>query len=62
MGPCVGDCSGTHRVFVTDIVTLVNIAVSTLDSSACPHGIPAGREVDVAVILQAVNNALEGCE
>lgn len=59
--PCVGDCSNTRTVAITDIITLVNIALGTTQSSACPNGVPSGVEVNVAVIIQAVNNALNGC-
>jgi len=59
--PCVGDCGGTHVVAVSDVITLVNIALGTAQPSACPHGIPGGAEVDVALIVQAVNDALSGC-
>ena len=59
---CVGDCSGTATVAIDDLVTLVNIALGTAQPSACPNGgLPLGGEVDVAVIIQAVNNALNGC-
>jgi hypothetical protein len=59
---CVGDCSGTDTVAVNDLITLVNIALGTALPSACPNGgLPLGGEVDVAVILQAVNNLLNGC-
>jgi hypothetical protein len=54
----VGDCSGTGSVTITDIITLVNIALENDPPSACPHGIPSGSGVDVTLIIQAVNNAL----
>src|SRR5437870_1816793 len=28
---CVGDCGGTHRVAINDIIALVNIALGTTD-------------------------------
>jgi hypothetical protein len=58
---CLGDCSGTHTVAVNDVITLVNIALGTAQPSACPEGIPSGAQVNVALIIQAVNNALSGC-
>jgi hypothetical protein len=59
---CVGDCAGADTVAINDLVTLVNIALGTTQPSACPNGgLPLGGEVDVAVIIQAVNNALNGC-
>jgi hypothetical protein len=53
-----GDCSGTGSVTISGIITLVNIALGTAEASACPHGIPSGSEVNIALIIQAVNNAL----
>jgi hypothetical protein len=38
---------------------MVNIALS--NEGSCPYGIPAGAEVDVALIIQATDNALNGC-
>jgi hypothetical protein len=35
--------------------------LATATSTACPNGIPRGAQVDVALILTAVNNALNGC-
>jgi hypothetical protein len=63
---CVGDCDGSGDVTVDEIVTLVNMALgSQTQLSACPHGIPADitdvSQIDVSVIVQAVNNALSGC-
>src|SRR5262249_11889839 len=58
---CTGDCSGSGNVTVAGIIVLVNIALGTAQPSACPDGIPAGESVNVALIVQAVNNALNGC-
>jgi hypothetical protein len=58
---CVGDCSGTHTVAVNDIIILVNIALGNASASTCAHGVPSGAEVNVALIIQSVNNALNGC-
>ena len=43
------------------LLTLVGIALGNARPSACPNGVPSGAEVDIALILQAVNNALNGC-
>ena len=59
--PCVGDCGGTQTVAVNDLVTLVNVALGNAPASACPYGVPSGAAVDIAMIIQAVNNALGGC-
>jgi len=59
---CVGDCNGEGHVTVDEILTLVNIALGNADATACPNGIPSGvLQVDVVLILTAVNNALDGC-
>jgi hypothetical protein len=54
----VGDCSGRGSVSISDLITLVNIALGSQPASACPDGIPAGTTVDIALLIQAVNNAL----
>jgi hypothetical protein len=59
--PCVGDCNGDRSVTVNEILTMVNIALGNADATACPNGIPSGAQVDVALILTAVNHALNGC-
>jgi hypothetical protein len=58
---CVGDCNADGEVTVDEILTMVNIALGNADATACPNGIPSGAQVDVALILTAVNNALNGC-
>jgi len=59
---CIGDCSGTDSVAVNNLLTLVNIALGTAEPATCPDGgLPVGGNVTVAVIIQAVNNALNGC-
>jgi hypothetical protein len=60
-GACVGDCDGSGDVTVNEIIVLVNVGLGTGSASACPNGIPSGSEVDITLIIQAVNNALNGC-
>ena len=60
-GICVGDCDGNGEVTVDDLLTLVNVALGDAELSLCQYGVPSGAEVDIALILQAVNNALNGC-
>jgi hypothetical protein len=55
-----GDCDGSGDVAVNEIITLVNIALGTAQPSACASGVPSGAEVNVALIIQAVSNALNG--
>jgi cysteine-rich repeat protein len=58
---CAGDCSGDAAVTIEELITLVNIALGNAQPSACLHGVPSGAEVNVALIIQAVNVALNGC-
>jgi hypothetical protein len=58
---CVGDCSGTSIVAIDDLITLVTIALGNAPPSACSHGVPSDADVNVAMIVRAVNNALNGC-
>jgi hypothetical protein len=45
-----------------ELLTLVNIALGKAQpSAACPHGVPSGADVDITLIIRAVNNALGGC-
>jgi len=48
-------------VNVNELITMVNIDLGTADASACPNGIPSGGNVDIALLIQAVNNALNAC-
>ena len=57
---CVGDCNGDGQVMINALLTLVNIALGNADASVCPRGVPSGADVNVALILEAVNNALNG--
>jgi len=62
--PCVGDCDGRGDVTVNEIITLVNIALGTEHVADCPNGLAPGTtdaNVTVALIIQAVNNALGTC-
>ncbi len=58
---CAGDCDGNGSVAVDELVMLVNIALGEAQGSRCPHGLPSGATVAIAVILHGVNNALTGC-
>ncbi len=58
---CVGDCNGDHSVAVEELLTLATVALGNAGPSSCPHGIPAGAQVDVRLIIQAVNNLMNGC-
>jgi YVTN family beta-propeller protein len=56
---CVGDCNGDHQVTVTEILTMVNMALG--NGGTCPNGLAAGVTPDVSAILTAVNNVMDGC-
>jgi sugar lactone lactonase YvrE len=56
---CVGDCDNDGHVTIDELLTLVNIALG--NGGSCQNGVPPGADVDVALILQAVNKALNGC-
>jgi hypothetical protein len=62
---CVGDCDGGGAVTVNEIIVLVNMALGTTQLAACPKGIPPAitdpSQINVALIIQAVNAALNGC-
>jgi hypothetical protein len=60
--PCAGDCRGDGQVTVDEILTLVEIALGELPTSACASG--DGNhdgQITVDEILVAVNHALNGC-
>jgi len=58
---CVGDCDGTGNGSIGSLVTLVSIALGSAPLSACPYGVPSGGPVTVALLIQAVDNTLDGC-
>ena len=58
---CHGDCDGSGDVTVNEIISLVNIALGNAKLSDCTNGILSGADVDVVLIIQAVNNALDRC-
>ena len=59
---CVGDCTGGGQVTVDEILTMVNIALGTVQVSGCNAGdVNGDGEITVDEILTAVNNALTGC-
>ena len=61
VGSCAGDCNDSRAVQTNELVTLVSIDLGTALASACPHGVPGGAAVDIALLIEAVNNALGGC-
>ena len=59
---CVGDCDGSGDVSISEIITMVNIALGSADISTCRAGDPDNSgTIEISEIIQAVNNALNGC-
>jgi hypothetical protein len=58
---CIGDCDDSGGVTVNELIILVNIALGNDPASTCPHGVPSGAEINIALIMQAVDDALNGC-
>ena len=58
---CDGDCNNDGHVTIDELLTLANIKLGNAQASACQHGIPTGAEVNIALVIQAVNNALTQC-
>ena len=61
MDLCTGDCHGDGQSTVDELLTLVNIALGNAQPSVCRPGVPRGAAVDVALIVQAVDQALSRC-
>jgi hypothetical protein len=57
---CEGDCDGDGTVLVSEVLTLVNIALGLLPASACQERDP-GRAVTIDVLVRAVASGLNGC-
>jgi hypothetical protein len=61
-GRCTGNCDGNEVVTVDEIITMVNIALGSVNLDRCVAGDASGDGVvTVDEILQAVTNALDGC-
>lgn len=58
---CTGNCNGDGEVTIDELLVLVNVALGNAQASACLRGVPSGAKVDIALIIRAVNNALNGC-
>ncbi len=58
---CSGDCNGDGRITVDEIITLVNIALGDAQASSCARGIANVAQVGIALIVEAIGNALNGC-
>ncbi len=59
---CGGDCDGSGDVNISELITLVNIALGSTPVSACePGDIDQDGNVTINELIVAVNNALNGC-
>jgi hypothetical protein len=59
--PCVGDCDGNDNVAINELIVGVNIALERESVNACPAFVSSLGTVDIARLIQGVNNALNGC-
>jgi YVTN family beta-propeller protein len=61
-GRCVGDCGSDGEVTVSELITMVNIALGTADVSTCTAGdVDGNGEITISELITAVNHALTGC-
>ncbi len=59
---CVGDCNGDGEVGISELITMVNIALGNASISTCLAGDANNDgQIEINEIIQAVNNALNGC-
>jgi hypothetical protein len=58
---CVGDCSGTGVVSISNLILGVNIVLGNQPTGACPAFENPQGQVDIAQLIKGVNNALHGC-
>jgi hypothetical protein len=58
---CVGDCSRTGTVTIGDLIVAVNVALGIRPGTSCPAVQNNLGDVDVTQLVQAVDNALNGC-
>ena len=59
---CAGDCDGDGAVTITEIVTLVGIALGQESIESCEAANGDGDlQISISELLTAVNRALDGC-
>ena len=58
---CVGDCTGTNQVTISDLILAVDILLGFAPVSDCPAFANADGMVTIATLITGVNNALNGC-
>jgi len=61
-GGCAGDCNDDGSVAINELITGVNISLGQRDISACPaFDTSANGSVEIAELIRAVRNSLDGC-
>jgi hypothetical protein len=59
---CTGDCNDDNMVAINELIIGVNIALDLRPVADCPSfACTGGTTVPINCLIQAVNNALEGC-
>jgi hypothetical protein len=58
---CNGDCDASGAVTVNELVVMVAVALGDAGPTTCLRGIASGASVDIALLIEAVNSALNGC-
>jgi hypothetical protein len=58
---CTGDCDDNGMVAINELILGVNIALDLRPANACPAFLNAQGKVDIAQLIQGVDNALNGC-
>jgi hypothetical protein len=61
---CLGDCNSNSQVSVSELITGVNIALGTqsIDTCSALDANPPDGAVGIDELIQAVNNAMNGCQ
>jgi hypothetical protein len=59
--PCVGDCDGDDKVAINELILGVNIALDVKPLNACLAFVNSEGMVNIAQLIKAVENALNGC-
>jgi hypothetical protein len=61
-GACTGDCDGSGKVTVDELVKGVNIVLGNLSSSVCPASdCHQDGHVTIDCLVKPVDNSLSGC-
>ena len=57
---CIGDCNGDGEVSISELISLLNIALGTATCDVCPSACDL-EPISIDVVIAAVNSALNGC-